>query len=86
MKLLRITYKERVYYRRPTHGGMDSEPAGSAIEEKSVLIVIPGDEGVDWTIDWFSCRHSQYKDFELLRWEIVDTVYAIMQPPLMRLS
>ena len=40
-KVFRVSYEDDTYHRRPTCGGMDSEPAGKTRDPKEELIVAP---------------------------------------------
>lgn len=88
MFCLRIEYKSRVYHRRQTLGGMDSEPNGSSIDEQTYRVVISGksDRDVKNAVLWFEGEKSHEKDFEIIGAIIEHQIHAVLRKPITNLN
>jgi len=87
MQVVKLTYRNRVYHRRSTYGGMDSEPDGSSIETCTLHVLIPSERDAHMAIDF--CNHyagnAHDKDYVFLSCEKVCECNAVIQKPLMKL-
>lgn len=88
MHLLEIKYRSKVYHRRDTCGGMDSEPAGSSIDDQTYNVVIAddSDRAVGNTLSWFENDSSHLENFEVISSAIICQVNAILRKPITNLN
>lgn len=88
MYVLKIEYRSRVYHRRSTYGGMDSEPNGSTVDNETYRVVINGDSDRDVknAVTWFEGERSHSENFEIISAMIEHQVHAILRRPITNLN
>ncbi len=90
MYALGFKIKHTVYHRISTCGGQDSEPGGSSVEETTMTVVVPKNDGY-WrhAAEEYILRyngHSRDKGFLFIGEPTVTQVHGIMREALMRLD
>ncbi len=88
MYVLRISYRSKTYHRRSTCGGMDSEPAGSSVDDKIYRIVIAdnSDRDMNNAVHWFERENSHLENFKIIDAIIENQVHAILRKPITNLN
>ena len=85
MKLVEIIFEKRVYRRRPTCGGMDSEPAGSDLLECRYTVVANDEEKLETIKEWFNAKMSGDESYKFLLIHSNTRVDVIFNPVTTRL-